>query len=52
MAPRVLSPRLRQFGRPAFAQEWTPSSPIKLVVAYPAGGPVDSIARIVLNAEA
>jgi tripartite-type tricarboxylate transporter receptor subunit TctC len=32
---------------PAFAQAWTPSGPIKLVVAYPAGGPTDAIARIV-----
>jgi tripartite-type tricarboxylate transporter receptor subunit TctC len=33
--------------RPAFAQAWQPSGPIKLVVAYPAGGPTDVIARIV-----
>ncbi len=32
---------------PALAQAWTPSGPIKMVVAYPAGGPTDAIARIV-----
>ncbi|UYN93928.1 MAG: tripartite tricarboxylate transporter substrate binding protein [Enhydrobacter sp.] len=32
---------------PALAQAWSPSGPIKLVVAYPAGGPTDAIARIV-----
>lgn len=32
---------------PALAQAWQPSGPIKLVVAYPAGGPTDVIARIV-----
>jgi tripartite-type tricarboxylate transporter receptor subunit TctC len=35
------------FSKPAFAQEWQPSGPIKMVVAYPAGGPTDAIARIV-----
>ncbi len=35
------------FAGPAFAQAWTPSGPIKLIVAYPAGGPTDAIARIV-----
>jgi len=35
------------FVKPAFAQAWSPSGPIKLVVAYPAGGPTDAIARIV-----
>lgn len=38
---------LSAFARPAFAQAWQPSGPIKLVVAYPAGGPTDAIARIV-----
>jgi len=35
------------FAQPAVAQTWQPSGPIKLVVAYPAGGPTDVIARIV-----
>ena len=35
------------FVNPAFAQAWQPSGPIKMVVAYPAGGPTDAIARIV-----
>jgi tripartite-type tricarboxylate transporter receptor subunit TctC len=35
------------FIKPALAQPWTPSGPIKMVVAYPAGGPTDVIARIV-----
>jgi tripartite-type tricarboxylate transporter receptor subunit TctC len=35
------------FVRPAFADQWAPSGPIKMVVAYPAGGPTDVIARIV-----
>ena len=35
------------FVRPALAQTWAPSQPIKMVVAYPAGGPTDTIARIV-----
>ncbi|WP_425067316.1 Bug family tripartite tricarboxylate transporter substrate binding protein [Reyranella sp.] len=39
------------FSGPAFAQNaqlaWQPSGPIKMVVAYPAGGPTDVIARIV-----
>ena len=39
------------FSWPAFAQNaqsaWQPSGPIKMVVAYPAGGPTDVIARIV-----
>jgi tripartite-type tricarboxylate transporter receptor subunit TctC len=35
------------FVRPALAQSWAPSQPIKMVVAYPAGGPTDTIARIV-----
>lgn len=29
------------------AQDWAPTKPIRLVVAYPAGGPTDAIARIV-----
>ena len=33
--------------RSASAQAWAPSRPVKLVVAYPAGGPTDGIARIV-----
>jgi len=33
--------------RSASAQTWAPSRPVKLVVAYPAGGPTDGIARIV-----
>lgn len=33
--------------RAALAQAWQPSGPIKMVVAYPAGGPTDVIARIV-----
>jgi tripartite-type tricarboxylate transporter receptor subunit TctC len=35
------------FVRPALAQPWAPSGPIKMIVAYPAGGPTDVIARIV-----
>jgi tripartite-type tricarboxylate transporter receptor subunit TctC len=35
------------FVKPAVAQPWAPSGPIKMVVAYPAGGPTDVIARIV-----
>ena len=35
------------FIKPAVAQPWAPSGPIKMVVAYPAGGPTDVIARIV-----
>jgi tripartite-type tricarboxylate transporter receptor subunit TctC len=35
------------FVKPAFAQSWSPSAPVRMVVAYPAGGPVDVIARIV-----
>ena len=35
------------FVRPAVAQSWAPSGPIKMIVAYPAGGPTDVIARIV-----
>lgn len=35
------------FVKPAFAQAWSPSGPIKMIVAYPAGGPTDAIARIV-----
>ena len=35
------------FVRPAFAQAWAPSAPIRMIVAYPAGGPTDVIARIV-----
>jgi tripartite-type tricarboxylate transporter receptor subunit TctC len=34
------------FSWPAFAQSWQPTGPIKMVVAYPAGGPTDVIARI------
>ena len=29
------------FVRPAVAQSWAPSGPIKMIVAYPAGGPAD-----------
>jgi tripartite-type tricarboxylate transporter receptor subunit TctC len=35
------------FVKPAFAQPWSPPGPIKMIVAYPAGGPTDVIARIV-----
>lgn len=35
------------FVGPAFAQAWAPSQPIRMIVAYPAGGPTDVIARIV-----
>ncbi len=35
------------FVKPAFAQAWAPSAPVRLIVAYPAGGPTDVIARIV-----
>lgn len=35
------------FANSAVAQTWQPSGPIKMVVAYPAGGPTDVIARIV-----
>lgn len=35
------------FIRPAFAETWQPSAPVRMVVAYPAGGPTDVIARIV-----
>ena len=35
------------FVKPAFAQSWSPTAPIRMVVAYPAGGPTDVIARIV-----
>jgi tripartite-type tricarboxylate transporter receptor subunit TctC len=35
------------FTKAVTAQDWTPSGPVRLVVAYPAGGPVDAIARIV-----
>ncbi|MBI3433936.1 MAG: tripartite tricarboxylate transporter substrate binding protein [Proteobacteria bacterium] len=35
------------FLRPALAQGWAPSRAIRLIVAYPAGGPTDAIARIV-----
>ena len=35
------------FTSPAVAQTWQPSGPIRMVVAYPAGGPTDVIARIV-----
>jgi len=35
------------FAKAAFAEGWTPGQPVKLVVAYPAGGPTDAIARIV-----
>jgi len=35
------------FVRPAFAQAWAPAAPIRMIVAYPAGGPTDVIARIV-----
>lgn len=33
--------------RSASAQTWSPARPIRCVVAYPAGGPTDAIARIV-----
>ena len=32
---------------PALAQSWASTKPIRLIVAYPAGGPTDAIARIV-----
>jgi tripartite-type tricarboxylate transporter receptor subunit TctC len=35
------------FVKSAWAQAWAPSGPVKMVVAYPAGGPTDVIARIV-----
>lgn len=35
------------FVRTAFAADWAPTQPIRMVVAYPAGGPTDVIARIV-----
>jgi tripartite-type tricarboxylate transporter receptor subunit TctC len=35
------------FVKPAFAQAWAPSGPVRMIVAYPAGGPTDVIARIV-----
>jgi len=35
------------FVKPASAQTWAPSAPIRMIVAYPAGGPTDVIARIV-----
>jgi len=35
------------FAPPALAEDWSPAQPVKLVVAYPAGGPTDAIARIV-----
>jgi tripartite-type tricarboxylate transporter receptor subunit TctC len=35
------------FVKPACAKDWSPPSSVRLVVAYPAGGPVDAIARIV-----
>lgn len=35
------------FAKAARADAWAPSAPVRLVVAYPAGGPVDVIARIV-----
>ncbi len=35
------------FARSALAEGWVPSQPVKMVVAYPAGGPTDAIARIV-----
>ena len=35
------------FARSAFAADWVPGQPIRMVVAYPAGGPTDVIARIV-----
>jgi tripartite-type tricarboxylate transporter receptor subunit TctC len=35
------------FTRAACAEDWKPARPIRMVVAYPAGGPTDAIARIV-----
>ena len=35
------------FVRTARAADWVPTQPIRMVVAYPAGGPTDVIARIV-----
>ena len=35
------------FVKSAWAEPWTPSGPVKMIVAYPAGGPTDVIARIV-----
>lgn len=37
------------FARGAKAEGWSPGQPVKLVVAYPAGGPTDAIARIVAS---
>ena len=34
------------FATSAVAQTWQPSGPIKMVVAYPAGGPTDIVARL------
>ena len=39
------------FVKPAFAQAWQPSGPIRMVVAYPAGGPTDVIARIIAETQ-
>lgn len=35
------------FVKPASAQPWAPAAPVRMIVAYPAGGPTDVIARIV-----
>jgi tripartite-type tricarboxylate transporter receptor subunit TctC len=35
------------FVKSAFAQSWAPPGPVRMIVAYPAGGPTDVIARIV-----
>ncbi len=44
----VAAPFVKPAFTPVFAQgAWSPSGPIKMVVAYPAGGPTDAIARIV-----
>lgn len=35
------------FSGSAFAQEWAPSKPLRLIVPYPAGGTSDTIARLI-----
>ena len=35
------------FAQTATTPAWQPTGPIKMVVAYPAGGPTDVIARVV-----
>lgn len=43
----ALAAALAATALPAQAQDW-PSKPIKLIVGYPPGGPVDSLARLLL----